>query len=53
MLVLGYFHTAGKATVDFQGWEKINEAEVIRGEKKGKPREKIVNVEEMIAIANS
>ncbi|KAL4519574.1 hypothetical protein Ndes2526B_g01841 [Nannochloris sp. 'desiccata'] len=37
--------------VDFKGWEKIDAEEVRRGSAVGKPREKIVSVEEMLEIA--
>ena len=36
----------------FQDWEKIDRVEKARGESKGKPREKIVSVEEMLKIAS-
>jgi len=39
--------------VDFNEWENINEEEMRRGDKVGKPREKIINVHEMIRIAKS
>ncbi|XP_046408937.1 NADPH:adrenodoxin oxidoreductase, mitochondrial [Ischnura elegans] len=41
----------GIQTVSFSDWEKIDEEEKKRGEAVGKPREKIVSVEEMLAIA--
>lgn len=37
-------------TVDWNGWTKIDNAEVERGMKRGKPREKIVDVDEMLHI---
>ncbi|XP_067938928.1 NADPH:adrenodoxin oxidoreductase, mitochondrial-like [Watersipora subatra] len=44
-------HSLGKDLVDFTGWENINQEEISRGENKGKPREKIVNINEMLRIA--
>ena len=40
----------GVEVVDFAGWEKIDAEEVRRGEAVGKPRVKIVDVEEMLAV---
>lgn len=37
--------------VDFKGWEEIDAEEVRRGSAVGKPREKIVSMEEMLEIA--
>lgn len=37
--------------VDFAGWARIDAVEVARGQPNGKPREKIVLVDEMIAAA--
>ncbi|XP_059613406.1 NADPH:adrenodoxin oxidoreductase, mitochondrial [Phlebotomus argentipes] len=39
-----------KNVVSWSGWEKIDQEEVKRGSKVGKPREKIVNIEEMLKI---
>ena len=36
--------------VNYDGWKKIDEAEVKRGEPKGKPREKFTRIEEMLDI---
>ncbi len=36
--------------VTFADWKKIDEAEIARGQKVGKPREKFVSVEEMLAV---
>lgn len=36
--------------MDFGGWEKIDEVEVERGAKLGKPREKILDISEMLQI---
>ncbi|EDO29182.1 predicted protein, partial [Nematostella vectensis] len=43
----------GVRTVSFTQWERIDQLEIKRGESKGKPREKIVSVEEMMSIAGS
>lgn len=40
----------GIITVDWNGWTKIDKVEVERGIKCGKPREKIVDVDEMLQI---
>jgi len=37
-------------TVDWNGWKNIDKIEVERGLKRGKPREKIVDVDEMLRI---
>lgn len=37
--------------MSFKEWEEIDREETIRGEGKGKPREKIVTVTEMLEIA--
>lgn len=39
--------------VDAEGWRRIDAAERRAGEKQGKPREKLVDVEEMVRIASS
>lgn len=40
-------------TVDFDGWEKIDRVETERGKGVGKPREKILNVAEMLEIGST
>ncbi|CAH1739043.1 unnamed protein product [Aphis gossypii] len=40
----------GIITVDWNGWTRIDKVEVERGIKHGKPREKIVDVDEMLKI---
>ncbi|XP_075167016.1 NADPH:adrenodoxin oxidoreductase, mitochondrial [Haematobia irritans] len=40
-----------KPYLTWQGWEKIDAEEVKRGAAVGKPREKIVNIEEMLKVA--
>ncbi|KXJ76369.1 hypothetical protein RP20_CCG009750 [Aedes albopictus] len=44
--------TIGKRVVTWEGWKLIDAEECRRGEPKGKPREKIVKVDEMLSIAN-
>lgn len=39
--------------VSFSDWKKIDEAERKNGEEKGKPREKIVDIEEMLDVATN
>lgn len=52
----GYEHikeilsSKGVTTVSFEGWRKIDKVEVENGEKAGKPREKIVDIEKMLEI---
>lgn len=41
---------AGLVTVSFDGWKKIDRVEVERGKAVGKPREKIVSIQEMLKI---
>ncbi|XP_018617656.1 NADPH:adrenodoxin oxidoreductase, mitochondrial isoform X2 [Scleropages formosus] len=43
----------GVNSVSFLEWEKINAEEVKRGGRAGKPREKLLDVEEMIKIAKT
>ncbi|KAM8836625.1 NADPH:adrenodoxin oxidoreductase, mitochondrial isoform 2-T2 [Spinachia spinachia] len=43
----------GVKPVTFVDWEKINSVEVSRGEAAGKPREKLLTVEEMLQVAQS
>jgi ferredoxin--NADP+ reductase len=40
----------GVRVVSYDDWRKIDAAEVARGEKVGKPREKFVRVDEMLAV---
>lgn len=40
----------GVQVVSFDGWRKIDKVEIEKGEKVGKPREKIVDIEEMLKI---
>lgn len=39
--------------VNWQGWEKIDKHEVDKGKVYGKPREKLVNIKEMLEVANA
>lgn len=36
--------------IDFVQWRRVDEAEIARGEPKGKPREKFTRVQEMLAV---
>ncbi|KAK7113077.1 NADPH:adrenodoxin oxidoreductase, mitochondrial-like isoform X2 [Littorina saxatilis] len=51
--VLSALQQKGVKTVTFTDWEKIDQAEILLGEKAGKPREKIVSIKEMIRVASS
>lgn len=42
----------GVRPVTFSDWEKINQKEVDQGASKGKPREKVVQTQEMFDIIN-
>jgi len=48
-----YAALTGIRTVTFSDWQKIDAVEKSRGESHGKPREKIVDVDEMLDIAHS
>ena len=43
---------AGITPVTFGEWRKIDSEERSRGEARGKPREKIVDVDEMLSVAH-
>ncbi|KAJ3607527.1 hypothetical protein NHX12_024578 [Muraenolepis orangiensis] len=43
----------GVKPVTFSDWEKINQEETRRGEAVGKPREKLLDVEEMLEVART
>lgn len=45
-----YLCTSGIVAVDWNGWQKIDEVEVSRGKACNKPREKIVDINEMLDI---
>lgn len=46
--IIDLLKSRGVEVVDDEGWKNIDDEETKRGEKKGKPREKITNVEEML-----
>jgi len=37
--------------VSYAGWERINAAEIARGEPAGRPRDKFSDIDDMIAVA--
>jgi hypothetical protein len=39
--------------VTFEDWLKIDREEVARGQAQGKPRDKVVSIQEMLEIARS
>lgn len=43
----------GVQIVDWEGYRKIDRNEVARGATKGKPREKLVDISEMLKIAKA
>lgn len=53
VLMYNYYVLAGIQTVCFKEWEKINKVEMEKGSKSGKPREKIVDIGEMLNILKS
>ncbi|CAG0898791.1 unnamed protein product [Darwinula stevensoni] len=50
-IVKNYLSAQGHPVVSFEGWRKIDAEEQRRGKAKGKPREKMTDVGEMIQIA--
>ncbi|XP_053904340.1 NADPH:adrenodoxin oxidoreductase, mitochondrial isoform X1 [Malaclemys terrapin pileata] len=48
--VRSILHSRGVHPVTFSDWEKIDAAEVARGKLAGKPREKIVDLQEMLQL---
>lgn len=48
-----YIFVVGKQIVSFSDWDKIDLEEIQRGTPIGKPREKIVDIEEMLQVAHS
>ncbi len=48
--LLDLLKNRGVRVVSFSDWKKIDAAEIARGEKIGKPREKFVNINEMLAV---
>ncbi|MCK5408124.1 MAG: NADP oxidoreductase, partial [Candidatus Krumholzibacteria bacterium] len=49
--VMAHLSSKGVKFVDYDAWKKIDAAEIARGEAKGKPREKFVTVDGMLAAA--
>ncbi|XP_015211542.1 NADPH:adrenodoxin oxidoreductase, mitochondrial isoform X2 [Lepisosteus oculatus] len=43
----------GVSPVSFTGWEKIDAAEIMKGKEAGKPREKLLDVAEMLKLARA
>lgn len=43
----------GVQVISFEDWEKIDQEERKRGKAVGKPREKIVDIQEMLSIAEN
>jgi ferredoxin--NADP+ reductase len=43
-------HKRGIQTVSFNDWKQLDDVEVARGERRDAPRDKIVDVETMLAI---
>lgn len=43
--------SGGSTLVDKEGWKRINQEEITRGQALGKKREKILDKHEMLAIA--
>ncbi|KAK7576127.1 hypothetical protein V9T40_012413 [Parthenolecanium corni] len=48
--ILSLLKSQNIRTVDWEGWKKIDEVEISRGKERSKPREKIVDIEEMVDI---
>ena len=42
----------GRTSVSFRQWENIDEVEILQGEKKSKPREKITNIGSLISASS-
>ncbi|XP_023692653.2 NADPH:adrenodoxin oxidoreductase, mitochondrial [Paramormyrops kingsleyae] len=51
--VLSSLESRGVKWVSFSDWEKIDKEEVRRGQRVGRPREKILDVAEMLRVAHS
>lgn len=49
--ISGLLEERGVKPVTFSNWEKIDSLEMSRGEASGKPREKLLTVEEMLQVA--
>lgn len=50
--ILKLLNNRNVQTVDWGGWKKIDEYEKNEGAKSGKPREKVLDIREMLEIAN-
>ncbi|TMS22589.1 NADPH:adrenodoxin oxidoreductase, mitochondrial [Larimichthys crocea] len=48
--ISGLLEKRGVIPVIFSDWEKIDSVEISRGEATGKPREKLLSVEEMLQV---
>ncbi len=48
--LIKYLKGKGMRIIEYEDWKKIDAAEIERGQKVGKPREKFVSVEEMLAV---
>lgn len=48
--LLKFLKDKGVKVVRFADWKKIDAAEIANGQKRGKPREKFVKVEDMLAV---
>lgn len=51
--ILDLVRKKGIPVVTWDGWKAIDREEVRRGKLKGKPREKIISIEEMIAVSGN
>ncbi|KAM4715526.1 NADPH:adrenodoxin oxidoreductase, mitochondrial [Anableps anableps] len=52
-IISGLLEERGVTPVSFSDWEKIDSLETRRGEACGKPREKLLSVEEMLKVART
>jgi ferredoxin/flavodoxin---NADP+ reductase len=52
LLLAGMAHPP-RPYIDYRGWERIDAEEIARGRPQGKPREKFVRLDEMVAAAHS
>ena len=48
--LLGLLRRKNIRAITFEDWKKIDAAEIARGQKVGKPREKFVSIEEMLSV---
>jgi len=48
--IISLLHERGVQVVSFEDWKRLDDAEVARGERRGAPRDKIVDVEAMLAV---